>query len=92
MLILAITFIKGNLMTFCCSGYEYCSCVIKLTNLLVLLLNQFINLLKVAENKHIYSQFTNQILAGILKMPNAERVTQATPVQQVGNPVRYINI
>jgi len=54
MLILAIVFINGNLMTslFCCSGYVYCGYVIKLVNFTILLLIQFINLLKVAENKN----------------------------------------
>jgi len=37
-------------------------------------------------------ELANHILAGILKMSNAESVTQATPARQVGDSVRYINI
>jgi len=59
--------------------------------LLVLLLIHLISLLRVAENINT-CRVSIQILARILKMPNAERVMQATPARQVGDPLRYINI
>jgi len=57
MLILAIAFINGSLMTslFLCSRYVYCGYVIKLANFTSFTLIQFINLLKVVENKNTCS-------------------------------------
>jgi len=60
--------------------------------LLVLLLIQFINLLKVAENKNTCRVSIQIKFNRYFENANAERVTQATPARQVGDPVRYINI
>jgi len=72
MLILAIAFINGNIndVTVFVVAVTYIAALwLNLQILLVLLLIQFINLLRVVENKNtVLSQDTDQILAGILKM------------------------
>jgi len=60
--------------------------------LLVLLLIQFINLQKFAEDKNTCRVSIQSNFSWYFENANAERVMQATIAWQVGDPVRYINI
>jgi len=60
--------------------------------LLVLLLIHYIDLLRVEENKMPVEATYKSTFCGYFANAKAERVTQATPTRQVGDPVRCINI